>query len=219
MTVPVTIKTNKRAKKLSIRINSRTREVVLVKPRLVPMMFAKHFVKEQQGWIEAQLARLPEPQKLADGANVTMLGSEYTLRHIHERVKAKTVWIEGRELFVTGDKEHLERRVQDFLKRQAKILIAQKAEYYAKQLGVRYNRISLRDTTSRWGSCSAQGNLSFCWRLIMAPEQVLAYVVAHEVAHLKEMNHSAKFWQLVKQLHPSYEQDKAWLKTHGAALF
>jgi len=124
----------------------------------------------------------------------------------------------GTEIIVSGKPEHLERRVIDWLKKYAKEIISSKATDMARQLERRINRISIRDTKSRWGSCSAQGNLSFCWRLIMTPESVLNYVVAHEVSHLVHMNHSPEFWNLVKTFDVDPKKSRNWLKDYGTTL-
>jgi predicted metal-dependent hydrolase len=113
---------------------------------------------------------------------------------------------------------HVARRVADFLKREAKRDLEAASRAAAEKLGVRLRRIAIRDQTSRWGSCSAEGVLSYSWRLILAPPFVLDYLAAHEVAHLVEMNHSRRFWRLVERLYPDVARAKAWLDAHGAEL-
>ena len=109
-------------------------------------------------------------------------------------------------------------RVKAFFKIQAMLHLHQATDRYAAALGKPYGKITLRDTTSRWGSCSSQGNINYSWRLIMAPPDVLNYVVAHEVAHLAEMNHSAQFWAVVERLYPDYAEQRVWLRKHGEDL-
>jgi hypothetical protein len=108
--------------------------------------------------------------------------------------------------------------VLDWLKREARRKIDERVSWYAEQLGVRPRRITIRDTSSRWGSCSSARSLSFSWRLILAPPAVLDYVVAHEVAHLRELNHKPRFWRLVASLGPEVDDSQAWLSEHGALL-
>src|SRR5262249_62094428 len=120
---------------------------------------------------------------------------------------------------VPGDKQFMSRRVQEWLKVQIREEIVKLAQKKADQIGARVKRVSLRDTSSRWGSCSHDGNLSFSWRLVLAPYEVLEYLVSHEVAHIKEHNHSEKFWALVEKLYPDYEKAQHWLKAHGATLY
>ena len=128
------------------------------------------------------------------------------------------VWCEDGIIWVRGDAAHAGRRVLDFLKRQARATFETRALYHAAKLGVAPSRITVRDTASRWGSCSSTRSLSFSWRLILAPDFVLDYVVAHEVAHLKEMNHSPRFWAHVRSLVADIEAPQTWLKVHGREL-
>ena len=119
---------------------------------------------------------------------------------------------------MSGDKPHIPRRVADYLKREARKDIEAAVDRHAARLGVAPRRITLRDTVSRWGSCSSTGALNFSWRLILAPPEVLDYLAAHEVAHIVHMNHSPMFWKLTRRLFPETEQAEVWLKTHGASL-
>jgi predicted metal-dependent hydrolase len=113
---------------------------------------------------------------------------------------------------------HLARRVRDYLVAQARSELASRARRLAARIGHNVARVSVRDTKSRWGSCSGRGNLSFSWRLILVPEPVIDYVVAHEVAHLAEMNHGPRFWRLVESLSPDSAAPRAWLKRHRNRL-
>ena len=133
------------------------------------------------------------------------------------------MWTETRDsgekiLCVAGGVEFTDRRVHDFLKREARKELHKAAQAYADALGVRVKRVSIRDQSSRWGSCTSAGSLSFSWRLILAPPFVLDYLAAHEGAHLEELNHSPRFWRLVKRLYPDFERAKAWLDAHGTEL-
>ncbi len=121
-------------------------------------------------------------------------------------------------LCVAGDSEFIDRRVHDFLKREARRALTDASHRYADVLGVKVKRITIRDQSSRWGSCTSAGALSFSWRLILAPPYVLDYLAAHEVAHLVEMNHSARFWKVVAKICPATERAKRWLDTHGNDL-
>ncbi|HLN39968.1 MAG TPA: SprT family zinc-dependent metalloprotease, partial [Xanthobacteraceae bacterium] len=141
----------------------------------------------------------------------------------HRRGMRGTVWAEvagdgERLLCVAGNAPHLDRRVGDYLRREAKRELETASLKYAAALGVAAKRITVRDQSSRWGSCSTTGMLSFSWRLILAPSHVLDYLAAHEVAHLLEMNHSPRFWRLVQRLCPEHDRAKTWLDAHGADL-
>jgi predicted metal-dependent hydrolase len=148
---------------------------------------------------------------------VPFLGVNHHIHHSLARGPAP-VWSADGAILVSGRMEHASRRLADFFKREAKDLLAARAMEYAARLGLRPSRVSVRDTRSRWGSCSQGGSLSFSWRLIFAPEFVRDYVVAHEVAHLKEMNHSVRFWAHVKSLSPDVDRAREWLRDHGRGL-
>ena len=142
---------------------------------------------------------------------------------MHRRGARGTVWTETdghgeRLLCVAGEPPHVDRRISDYLKREAARALDAASRRYAAELGVPIKRISVRDQSSRWGSCSNTGVLSFSWRLILAPPYVLDYLAAHEVAHLVELNHSPRFWRLVGKLYPNLERAKAWLDVNGTDL-
>jgi predicted metal-dependent hydrolase len=164
---------------------------------------------------------LPQAAPFADGAVVPLRGEPH--RITHRRGARGTVWTEsdgngGRLLCVAGHVPHLNRRVTDFLRREAKRDLDAASRRFARDLGLAIDHVSVRDQSSRWGSCSTTGVLSFSWRLILAPSHVLEYLAAHEVAHLVEMNHSARFWRVVNRLVPDHQMAKAWLDAHGADL-
>jgi predicted metal-dependent hydrolase len=119
---------------------------------------------------------------------------------------------------VSGEERHGPRRLADWLRAEAKADLVKRVEHHGAALGCSPKRISVRDQSTRWGSCSTSGTLCFSWRLIFAPSFVLDYVAAHEVAHLREMNHSQRFWRLVRQTVPDMQRARAWLKQNGAEL-
>jgi hypothetical protein len=144
-------------------------------------------------------------------------------RIVHRGSARGTVWIEidgngERLLCVAGAEPHIPRRVRDFLKREAKSDLDGASKRAAHELGVAFKRVSIRDPSSRWGSCSTTGVLSYSWRLIFAPPFVLDYLAAHEAAHLIEMNHSRKFWRVVERICPHVARAKSWLDAHGSDL-
>jgi hypothetical protein len=149
---------------------------------------------------------------------VPVLGAPHHIRQVVDPT-APPVTIGGGEIRVRGDPMHLARRVRDHLAAMARDELARRARQLAPRIGRSVTRVSVRDTKSRWGSCSGGGNLSFSWRLIFAPEPVIDYVVAHEVAHLAEMNHGPRFWRLVESLSPDCAAPRAWLKRHRGRLF
>ena len=128
------------------------------------------------------------------------------------------MWIEGTEILVTGDAAHLARRVRDHLRERARCELLARARRLADSIERKVARLSIRDTRTRWGSCSSTGNLCFSWRLVFAPEDVIDYVVAHEVAHLVHINHGKRFWRLVERLSPGAERQRLWLNRNRAQL-
>ena len=203
------------AHKLRLRLN-RQGEIVLSIPFFYPKRLALSFVKEHQDWIDRQKERLPQSLSFSDGQEISILGKPLKIRHIPNGRFA--THIEGAELHVSGDSAFLNRRVTDFVRTQTLSYIQGKAPELASRIGQKINRISLKDTTSRWGSCSGKKNLNFCWRLGLAPSFVLDYIIAHEVAHLAEMNHGPRFWRVVSTLTDERSTAEIWLRRHGSEL-
>ena len=174
------------------------------------------FARRKADWLIAQIDARPPRVPFAEGAVVPVLGVDHVIRH---RPGARRgAWREDGTIFVSGFAEHMARRVTDLLKAEAQSEIAPRARAKAAIVKREIRRIGIRHMTSRWGSCGSDGALCFCWRLILAPEAVLDYVVAHEVAHLRYMNHGPRFWALVARLTPDAKGAQAWLKAHGDTL-
>jgi hypothetical protein len=205
-----------RARRVTLRVDGRSGEAVLVSPPEVPAADLERFVARHRDWLAARLAALPARVAFADGAEVPFLGEPHRVRH--DPRARRPVAREAGEFRVGGAAEHLARRLADYLASEARRELSARTAECAGRLGARVRHVGVRDTRSRWGSCSAQGSLNFSWRLVLAPEFVVDYVVAHEVAHLREMNHSKRFWALVADLTPHAPEAKAWLKRHGARL-
>jgi predicted metal-dependent hydrolase len=204
-----------------LRIHPTDREAILTMPPRGTIAEAREFAQLHGGWIAARLGRLPKAAPFQPGTVVPLRGVPY--RIVHRSGERGTVWTETREsgdkvICVAGDYEFIDRRVHDFLKREARHELQKSATEYAQALSVRVKRLSIRDQSSRWGSCTSAGSLSFSWRLILAPPFVLDYLAAHEVAHLVEMNHSPRFWRVVTRICPSIERAKKWLDTYGNDL-
>jgi hypothetical protein len=217
----IRLRRHRQARRYTLRIQAATREVILTMPPRGSLKEAKAFAEKHGGWIAARLERLPEAAPFAHGMEVPLRGVLH--RVVHRAQMRGTVWTEvderGRHLIcAAGGGPHLARRVGDFLIREARRDIEAASRHYADLLGVSIKRVSVRDQVSRWGSCSTTGVLSFSWRLILAPPYVLNYLAAHEVAHLVEMNHSRRFWRLLKRLCPTMQRAKVWLDVHGTDL-
>jgi predicted metal-dependent hydrolase len=218
---PVRIRRHRQARRYTLRIHAATREVILTMPPRGSVREAKEFAQKHGGWIAARLRRLPEAAPFADGTVLPLRGVQH--RIVHRPGVRGTVWSETGEdgeplLCVAGQAPHIDRRVSDFLRREALRDLETSSRRAAEQLGVAIKRISVRDQSSRWGSCSTTGVLSYSWRLILAPPFVLDYLAVHEVAHLIEMNHSARFWRLVNGVCSDANRAKSWLDIHGTDL-
>ena len=215
---PIQLRRHRQARRYTLRVQAASRAVLLTMPLRGSVKEARAFAERNGGWIAARLKRLPQPIPFADGLELPLRGEPHRIAH---RAARGTVWTEAGEpplLCVAGNAKHLPRRVHDFLKREAKRDLEAASRRYAAAIGVTVKRVSVRDQTSRWGSCTAAGVLSYSWRLILTPPFVLDYLAAHEVAHLVEMNHSRRFWRVVARICPDWQRAKAWLSTHGAAL-
>lgn len=222
----ITLKRIASARRFTLRVRAATRDVVLTMPPRSSVVGARSFAEAHAAWIGVRLQRLPKPMPFGIGEIVPVRGVNHVITHRpHER---GTVWIEpGRksvganmlpQLCVAGEPEHVARRVKDFLMREAKRDLEAAVLRHAAKTGVSPRKITLRDTTSRWGSCSSTGSLNFSWRLVMAPSFVLDYLAAHEAAHLLYMNHSPAFWRVVGKLTHDVDRSEAWLKANGAGL-
>src|SRR3984957_15940109 len=210
----VRVRRHRLARRYTLRIVAPTREVILTIPPRGTLKEAREFAQKHGGWIAARLGRLPKVVRFADGIVVPLRGAR------HRPGMRGTVWVEANGadeslLCVAGQAPHVDRRIGDFLRREAKRDLEIASLGFAAALGVAVKRVAVRDQASRWGSCSSRGVLSYSWRLILAPPFVLNYLAAHEVAHLAEMNHSARFWRLVQRLCPDHQQAKVWLHVPG----
>jgi len=218
--VEVSIRLNPRARRLIVKVHPSTGEVSVVAPSQRALERALDFARGQSDWIARQIKRVPAPVSLGVGTVVPLRGQDHLVR---EGASGRgAVWIEAeggaRILCIAGHKEHHARRLQDFLKREAKRDLEARALEFAAQIGLKPKRITVRDTASRWGSCSTSRSLSFSWRLILAPPFVLDYVVAHEVAHMREMNHGPRFWKLVRDIAGDPRRPQNWLRDNGTLL-
>jgi predicted metal-dependent hydrolase len=218
--IEVILRTNPRARRFIVKVDPSTGEVSVVAPSSRSFDRALDFARKEKDWIAGRLADVPQPVQLEVGSVVMFKGVEHVIRSGDG--KGSPVWIDRDgarpTIRVGGRPEHATRRLLDWLKREARKRIDERVATYSAALSVRPKRITIRDTSSRWGSCSSARSLSFSWRLILAPPSVLDYVVAHEVAHLRELNHKPRFWRLVESMVPEVERSQAWLSTHGALL-
>ena len=215
--LPVTFVRSARARRVSLRVDSARRRVVLTAPLRMPRESALRFASVQGGWIAARLKRLPPPLPFLDGAEIPLFGAPH--RIVHRPDIRGTVWLENQEIHVAGQAEHLPRRLRDWLVAQLRQRLMPLVRAKAERLQRPVKRVSLRDSRSRWGSCGPDGGLSFSWRLVFAPSHVLDYLVAHEVAHLVHKNHGPRFWAETRALCDGpMEAPRAWLRANGEIL-
>ncbi len=220
----VIVEVNPRARRISIRLDPARSCVVLVRPLRASDRLVGSFVASRMEWIAHHLESLPPRVAFTDGAIIPYRGADHIIR-LETKLRGG-VWREDSSIIVTGRAEHAARRVRDWLKSEARRALTDLVYPMAESLNVRVAHVTVRDTVSRWGSCSPEGKLSFSWRLILAPAAVLTYVAAHEVAHLKHMDHSRAFWRTVTDVMEgqpnatdmNWKLARQWLRRGGAAL-
>lgn len=237
---PVTVRRSPRARRLTLSVNEARRGGVLTMPLHVSLEEAGDFLSRHFDWLKDRLDAMPEGVPFADGTVMPLRGLDHIISFAGKGRRQGAVWIEtgsgeresaadwsgGRAgpdamlpaILVSGGPEHAPRRLKDWLIREARKDLAARSHWHARNLGLSPKRITVRDQTTRWGSCSSSGVLSYSWRVILAPPFVLDYLAAHEVAHLKEMNHSKRFWALVRETMPRMDEGRRWLRKHGNAL-
>lgn len=204
-----------RARRVSLRIDPRGGAVVVTLPPRAARTAGVALLMDHADWVSARLAALPGPIPFADGAVVPLHGVDHRICHMPG---LRGVHVGGRDILIGGEAAFVARRAADFFRAEARRSLGEFVRQKAALAGVAAHRVTVKDTKSRWGSCAANRNLSFSWRLVMAPAYVQEYVAAHEVAHLRHMNHGPRFWTLVKQLTPHAEHSMVWLRNHGPKL-
>jgi predicted metal-dependent hydrolase len=205
-----------RARRISLRIDPRLGIVVVTLPMRAPRAAGMALLRTHSDWVAERLAALPAHVRLADGASIPLHGLPTPICHMPQARGG--AWLEDGRICVSGLPEYLPRRVRDFLRIEAQRSLSHLAHQKAADAGLRPSRVAIKDTRSRWGSCSPDGVLMFSWRLVMAPSWVQDYVTAHEVAHLRHMNHGPRFWALVEELTLHTDRAVEWLKVQGPGL-
>ncbi|MDD4555842.1 MAG: SprT family zinc-dependent metalloprotease [Alphaproteobacteria bacterium] len=211
----VTVST--RSKKMNLKIDSKNKTPSLSIPKFCSEKKAIDFVVKNLTWINEKMEGLVSGKKFTDGDNLSLFGQELILKH---SPKARSgVHLEGDFLVVSGEAAFIHRRTMDFIKKMARIKFYDLSKIKAEEVDCQVNNVVIKDTKTRWGSCSSKGNLNYNWRIALAPYFVFEYLVCHEVAHLKHQDHSEDFWKTVAKLTPYHQQGKAWLKQHGKTLY
>lgn len=212
--IPLLLRRSARARRVSLRISQLDGRVTLTLPSRLAEREALAFAREKEDWIRKHLEARGEDVTVGAGSFVPIEGIA------HEVISGtgRTVRLDAGRILVPGPADRIAARLAGHLKALARTRLAEASDAYASRLGKRYSAITLRDTRSRWGSCTAQGRLMYSWRLVLAPPEVLRYVAAHEVAHLAQMNHSPAFWAEVERIHGPYARQRAWLRRDGNQL-
>ena len=212
--IEVALRRSARARRLSLRLSQLDGRVTLTLPKAVSEAEGMAFLRAKETWLRGHLARRDSPVIIAPGARLPVEGHLCEVR----QGGGRAVRLQGAVLEVPGAVDAMAGRLRGGLRARARDRLAEASDRYAQKLGRRYDRITLRDTRSRWGSCTHDGGLMYSWRLIMAPPEVLDYVAAHEVAHLAEMNHSPAFWAVVERLYGDWRGPRRWLHQDGKRL-
>ena len=200
-----------RAKHILLKQNSKG-EIVLTCPRFCPKMMAIRFAKSQIPWIRAHVQYGPKEKVFKPDEKISIVGTEYCLK------QGKRTEVKDGVLFISGEEAFFHRRVCSYAQKMLLPYLQNSIYKLTKKLGIKNGRITLRNTSSRWGSCSSTHNLSFCWKIAFAPKEVIDYLIAHEVAHLVHMNHSRRFWDQVDALTNQRVFAEKWLKKNGHSL-
>jgi predicted metal-dependent hydrolase len=213
------VKINPRAKRMALRVDTKRRAVNLVLPKRASMRRAYEFAIEHKYWIREKIAELPEKIDFTDGTVFPLLGEKITVRIIKKSTLRKTdIQLINKELIVSTNKDDPTSRIKRFIINYAKERLSQLSHEKSALIGKKITEISVKDTTSRWGSCSHDRKLSYSWRLIFAPYDAFDYVVAHEVAHMNVMDHSPAFWIECEKLSKNYSRGKSWMRRHSNEL-
>lgn len=218
--VPIRVHIDRRARRVSVRIDPLAREAVATAPANRFALEAISFASERVEWIADRLGALPPPVVFRPGAYIPLRGVIHRLKHVETGRTVKVDKASGPTplLLIPGPRESFADKTRGFFRASARTDFAERVAVHAETLKVKPRSIAIKDTRSRWGSCSSEGRLNFSWRLVCAPPFALDYVAAHEVAHIKEMNHSDRFWKQVERCFPDWREARAWLHERGGAL-
>lgn len=217
--LPVVPTVSPRARRVALKLDVKNRCFKLVMPRGLSRRKAQAFVLKHQDWMEAKLKTLPAPVPFTDGQALPVHGQQKTIQitYMPDR-KLTRITDTDDHIIVKTNKTDPSGRIERYLREKARVYLTDLSRDKADLVGRSINRIGVRDTTSRWGSCSPDGNLSYSWRLVFAPVYVIDYIVAHEVAHLRHLDHSPAFWAVCQSLSSDFERGKHWIREHGHSL-
>lgn len=212
--IDVFLRRSARARRLSLRISQLDGRVTLTLPKRVPESEGVAFVRSKESWLRGHMSKQADPVSIVLGGVVPVEG----VLHDIQPGSGRAIRQKDNVLFVPGPADRVAARLKGWLRTRARDRLSQACDLYAQRLGRQYSRLTLRDTRSRWGSCTQDGGLMFSWRLILCHGPVLDYVAAHEVAHLAQMNHSPAFWAEVDRIYGDWRPMRTWLRDHGHEL-
>ncbi|GMT50055.1 MAG: hypothetical protein IEMM0008_1594 [bacterium] len=228
--VPYSVRISHRAKRLRLVI-TREKGLEVVTPKKISQSKVRGLLNDHSVWILSKINvihEIVEYKKLkpiVEGYKLLFLGKTWTLQ-CDKSLGLKRVSMDDAGIYINftylnqldGPQDSIRNLLTNWYRNQAKEVIYERVMHYSRKMGVQFNRISIKSQKTRWGSCSSLKNLNFNWRLIMAPLEVLDYIIIHELAHLKELNHSPEFWKLVQSVCPDYRNHELWLNRHGQRL-
>ena len=207
-----------RSRRLTLRIDKKDRVAVLTIPKYCSRKKAVSFVESHQDWVLDNLSKIPELKQFQNNDTISIFGKDYRIEHTDIRGNTR-LDKKNKILYVSGGIEFLHRRVKDFIKKLALEEFTARSIDVADKIGKTIHNVCIKDTKSRWASCSSLNNINYSWRLALAPEYVIRYIVAHEVSHLKHQDHSAYFWALVEFLEEDAHKGRDWLTHNGHLLY
>lgn len=214
----ITVKRSARARRVGLRLDTKARRFDLVVPKWMSLSRAQDFALDQEDWMQEQLAALPAGVPFVHGSVLPLLGRDYRIEIVPHKARRTEIELEDGVLYVRTHMDdpsmRIKRWLKDFALEEMERLVHDKAAMLKKKV----RDVTMRDPKSRWGSCSSDKRIMLSWRLILAPYDAMDYVIAHEVAHLKHMDHSAKFWAQCEVLCDDYKSGKSWMRKHAQGL-
>ena len=207
------LRQNSNSRRITLRISALDGKITITGPNYLDFAELKKFAESKKTWLKSKIKSFDPPVLVSEGVKIPIEGIDTKISFSDVQKPRKV----GSILFVSKQKS-VSTQVKKYLEEVCRIHLNYICKEFAERLGSEFRKITLRDTRSRWGSCSNDADLMFSWRLVMAPENILTYVAAHEVAHLKHMNHSKDFWETVEYLFGPHKKERSWLKKNGPSL-
>lgn len=215
----IKLKPSKRARRLALRLDTRDRVFHLIKPSRISIEKAQEFARQHSQWVQSKMQELPPMVPIEHGRVIPVLGYPRRINiNYCDALKKTYITLKKYEILIETNLDDPSVKVKRYLRELAQKTLDQMSREKAEVIGKRLDKVITRDTKSRWGSCSSDRNISYSWRLIFAPFEAMDYVVAHEVAHLKHMDHSQRFWDLCEELSYDFEEGSYWMRNHGHEL-